>query len=245
MAASTPRTCATRPRIWSRRSTRPSRSARPADVPVVISHHKASGTPNHGLVEDTLKLIDEARKRQKLGLDVYPYVAASTMLDPRRHSARQQDHRHLVEGAAGIRRTDARRHRRASSAATSRRCREQAAAGRRDLFHDERGRRAPRAVLSAHHDRLRRTAARRASASAAVGHLPARARALRARREAVPARGGGAADDRAAGGAVRAHGSRQVAAPAPSPIWCCSIRRRSRTPRPSTKPKTPAAGIAW
>ena len=55
-----------------------------ADVPVVISHHKASGTPNHGLVNDTLKLIDEARKTQKLGLDVYPYIAASTMLDPRR-----------------------------------------------------------------------------------------------------------------------------------------------------------------
>jgi N-acyl-D-amino-acid deacylase len=53
-------------------------------IPVVISHHKASGTPNHGLVKDTLKLIDEARKSQKLGLDVYPYVAASTMLDARR-----------------------------------------------------------------------------------------------------------------------------------------------------------------
>ena len=39
---------------------------------------------NHGLVRDTLKLIDEARKTQKLGLDVYPYVAASTMLDARR-----------------------------------------------------------------------------------------------------------------------------------------------------------------
>ncbi|MEA2982430.1 MAG: N-acyl-D-amino-acid deacylase [Alphaproteobacteria bacterium] len=57
---------------------------RASGVPVVISHHKASGTPNHGLVEDTLKLIDQARKTQKLGLDVYPYVAASTMLDPRR-----------------------------------------------------------------------------------------------------------------------------------------------------------------
>ena len=57
---------------------------RAAGIPVVISHHKASGTPNHGLVKDTLKLIDEARKNQKLGLDVYPYVAASTMLDPRR-----------------------------------------------------------------------------------------------------------------------------------------------------------------
>ena len=73
---------------------------RSADIPVVISHHKASGTPNHGLVRDTLKLIDEARKSQKLGLDVYPYVAASTMLDARPHSARQQDHRHLVEEPA-------------------------------------------------------------------------------------------------------------------------------------------------
>jgi N-acyl-D-amino-acid deacylase len=57
---------------------------RAANIPVVISHHKASGSPNHGLVRDTLKLIDEARKTQKLGLDVYPYVAASTMLDARR-----------------------------------------------------------------------------------------------------------------------------------------------------------------
>jgi len=57
---------------------------RVSGVPVVISHHKASGTPNHGLVSDTLKLIDEARKTQQLGLDVYPYVAASTMLDARR-----------------------------------------------------------------------------------------------------------------------------------------------------------------
>jgi N-acyl-D-amino-acid deacylase len=55
-----------------------------ADIPVVISHHKASGTANHGLVRQSLALIDEARKRQALGLDVYPYVAASTMLDPRR-----------------------------------------------------------------------------------------------------------------------------------------------------------------
>jgi N-acyl-D-amino-acid deacylase len=55
-----------------------------SDIPVVISHHKASGTANHGLVRQSLKLIDEARKTQALGLDVYPYVAASTMLDPRR-----------------------------------------------------------------------------------------------------------------------------------------------------------------
>jgi len=53
-------------------------------IPVVISHHKASGTANHGRVRDTLALIEEARRTQALGLDAYPYVAASTMLDPRR-----------------------------------------------------------------------------------------------------------------------------------------------------------------
>jgi N-acyl-D-amino-acid deacylase len=57
-----------------------------ADIPIVISHHKASGTPNHGRVSESLKLIEEARQTQRLGLDAYPYVAASTMLDPRRIS---------------------------------------------------------------------------------------------------------------------------------------------------------------
>jgi N-acyl-D-amino-acid deacylase len=53
-------------------------------IPIVISHHKATGIPNHGLVKDTLDLIEEARKSQALGLDAYPYVAASTMLDSTR-----------------------------------------------------------------------------------------------------------------------------------------------------------------
>jgi N-acyl-D-amino-acid deacylase len=60
------------------------RIGRDAGVPVVISHHKASGIANHGLVQNTLKLIAEARRSQALGLDAYPYVAASTMLDPGR-----------------------------------------------------------------------------------------------------------------------------------------------------------------
>jgi N-acyl-D-amino-acid deacylase len=55
-----------------------------ADVPVVISHHKATGIPNHGKVEQSLALIADARKRQKLGLDAYPYIASSTMLGPDR-----------------------------------------------------------------------------------------------------------------------------------------------------------------
>ncbi len=55
-----------------------------SDVPIVISHHKASGIPNHGMVETSLKLIAEARKSQRLGLDAYPYIASSTMLDSKR-----------------------------------------------------------------------------------------------------------------------------------------------------------------
>ena len=187
-------------------------------IPVVISHHKASGTPNHGLVRDTLKLIDEARKTQRLGLDVYPYVAASTMLDPRR-----------IPLASKIIVTWSKSHPEfagqtldaiaAKSQMRPDRGGEPAAAGRRHLLHDERGRCAPCAVIPAHHDRLRRSAARPASAPAAVGHIPTRARPLRARREAVPAGGSSAANDRAAGGTVRAQ--------RPGPIAPRRLRRFS------------------
>lgn len=57
---------------------------REAGVPVIISHHKCAGTANHGRSRETLALIDAARAHQPLGLDVYPYIAGSTMLDPRR-----------------------------------------------------------------------------------------------------------------------------------------------------------------
>ena len=52
-----------------------------ADVPVVISHHKCAGVHNHGRSRETLAYIDIARKKQPIGLDVYPYIAASTVLD--------------------------------------------------------------------------------------------------------------------------------------------------------------------
>jgi len=52
-----------------------------AGVPIQISHHKASGRENWGLVRESLALIDAARAR---GVDVladqYPYTAASTVL---------------------------------------------------------------------------------------------------------------------------------------------------------------------
>ncbi len=54
---------------------------REARVPVVISHHKCAGAPNHGRSVETLALIDAARKEQDIGLDVYPYIAGSTVLD--------------------------------------------------------------------------------------------------------------------------------------------------------------------
>ena len=57
---------------------------RSADVPVVISHHKCAGRSNHGRTKQTLTLIEQARQTQRLGLDVYPYTASSTVLDPER-----------------------------------------------------------------------------------------------------------------------------------------------------------------
>jgi N-acyl-D-amino-acid deacylase len=51
-------------------------------APIVISHHKCAGPKNWGRSVQTLKAIDEARGRIELSLDVYPYVAGSTVLDP-------------------------------------------------------------------------------------------------------------------------------------------------------------------
>ncbi|MGH6932996.1 MAG: N-acyl-D-amino-acid deacylase family protein, partial [Dongiaceae bacterium] len=55
---------------------------RRADVPVVISHHKASGRKNFGRSRDSLASIKNAMNSQSVGLDAYPYVASSTVLDP-------------------------------------------------------------------------------------------------------------------------------------------------------------------
>ncbi len=53
---------------------------RRASAPVLLSHHKASGVANHGKVVESLALIREARLSQRVALDVYPYVASSTVL---------------------------------------------------------------------------------------------------------------------------------------------------------------------
>jgi N-acyl-D-amino-acid deacylase len=60
------------------------RIGREAGVPVVISHHKCAGVACHGRSLETLPAIAEAARNQEVGLDVYPYTASSTMLDPER-----------------------------------------------------------------------------------------------------------------------------------------------------------------
>ena len=49
-------------------------------VPLVISHHKCAGPANWGRTLQTLPLIEELARRQQVAMDVYPYVAGSTVL---------------------------------------------------------------------------------------------------------------------------------------------------------------------
>jgi N-acyl-D-amino-acid deacylase len=53
---------------------------RRAGVRVVISHHKACARRNWGRTKETLALIETAKKKQSVNLDVYPYIASSTVL---------------------------------------------------------------------------------------------------------------------------------------------------------------------
>jgi N-acyl-D-amino-acid deacylase len=56
------------------------RIGREVGVPVVISHHKCVGKANHGRSRQTLALLDRASATQDVGLDCYPYVASSTVM---------------------------------------------------------------------------------------------------------------------------------------------------------------------
>ncbi len=49
-------------------------------VPAVISHHKCVGKSNHGRSGETLALIERTRAAQDIGLDCYPYIASSTVM---------------------------------------------------------------------------------------------------------------------------------------------------------------------
>ncbi len=57
-------------------------TAKRAEVPVVISHHKCAGPDNWGRTKETLPFIAASQRDQKIGLDAYPYIAGSTVLDP-------------------------------------------------------------------------------------------------------------------------------------------------------------------
>jgi dihydroorotase/N-acyl-D-amino-acid deacylase len=57
------------------------RIGREAGLPAHISHHKTAGRQNWGRTEETLGIIDRARRDgSDVSLDVYPYTAGSTML---------------------------------------------------------------------------------------------------------------------------------------------------------------------
>jgi len=66
------------------------RIGRELGVPVVISHHKVSGAPNHGRSNETLALIEERMRSQAIGLDCYPYPASSTILSASRAAGAQK-----------------------------------------------------------------------------------------------------------------------------------------------------------
>jgi len=51
-----------------------------AGLPLVISHHKCAGPANWGRTPETLALIEALARRQAIAMDVYPYVAGSTVL---------------------------------------------------------------------------------------------------------------------------------------------------------------------
>ena len=63
------------------------RIGREAGTAVIVSHHKCAGRENHGRSAETLALIARTAASQEVGLDAYPYTAASTFLVPGRAAA--------------------------------------------------------------------------------------------------------------------------------------------------------------
>jgi N-acyl-D-amino-acid deacylase len=55
-------------------------SAFSAGVPLIVSHHKCAGPANWGRTQQTLPLIESLAARQPVAMDVYPYIAGSTVL---------------------------------------------------------------------------------------------------------------------------------------------------------------------
>ena len=57
-------------------------AARFGGAPLLISHHKCAGRRNWGRSSETLDLLDSVRTSQDVSVDMYPYEAASSVLDP-------------------------------------------------------------------------------------------------------------------------------------------------------------------
>jgi N-acyl-D-amino-acid deacylase len=60
------------------------RIGREVGVPVVVSHLKVVGAPNHGRSAEALAFIEENMARQPICMDCYPYTAGSTVLSAHR-----------------------------------------------------------------------------------------------------------------------------------------------------------------
>jgi N-acyl-D-amino-acid deacylase len=58
------------------------RIGRETGAATVVSHHKCMGERNFGRSRETLALLERARLEQPVAWDVYPYTAASTILEP-------------------------------------------------------------------------------------------------------------------------------------------------------------------
>lgn len=58
------------------------RIGRQARCASVISHFKVCGTQNYGRTRETLEIVQKAQKEMALDIDVYPYIASSTVLLP-------------------------------------------------------------------------------------------------------------------------------------------------------------------
>jgi N-acyl-D-amino-acid deacylase len=65
-------------------------AGRAEGIPVVISHMKAAGRENFGRTKDALPLFERAMAGQEIGLDAYPYIASSTVLQAGRLSSSQK-----------------------------------------------------------------------------------------------------------------------------------------------------------
>lgn len=55
-------------------------TAQAGPVTWILSHHKCAGPRNWGRTIETLALLERLSQRQKVGMDVYPYSAGSTLL---------------------------------------------------------------------------------------------------------------------------------------------------------------------